>query len=244
MHPILFELGPLTIYSYGLMVALGFITATFLASRLASQFNISQEKITMLSLVILISGILGARIFYVSLNIKDFLLDPIEIFMVNHGGLVFYGGAIFAFAAALAYIKRAKLTILDTADLVSPFIALGHSIGRIGCLLNGCCFGKPTSSPFGIILKDGISRYPTQIYSSLYLLMLYGFLRICLRYRQFKGQVFFSYLVFYSTGRFFIEFLRGDNAPVILNLTFSQVVSLIIFGCGIFGYCIKRDGRR
>lgn len=238
MHPIIAKFGPITIYSYGLLVAAGFIIATLLASRQAVKFGIPQDKIVNLSLAVLISGVIGARIFYVLLNLKDYMLNPLEIIMITHGGLVFYGGAIFAFLAGAIYIKKSGLSILNTGDLIAPYIALGHSIGRIGCLLNGCCFGKPASGPLGVVFQDGIVRIPTQIYSSLYLLALYMFLRACLRYRRFKGQVFFLYLSLYAVGRVFIENLRGDNIPAIFNLTFSQVVSIVIFIVGAVGYFI------
>ena len=256
MHRVLFTIGPFTIYSYGLMIALGFIIATMLAVRTAANVNVSQDKVATLSLVILISGIIGARILYILLNLTDFIASPLEMFMVWHGGLVFYGGALLAFVSGLIYLRIAKMPILDTADLISPYIALGHSIGRIGCFLNGCCFGKTTSNIFGVMFSDGVMRYPTQIYSSFYLLFLYMFLRVRLQFRQFtqpllltqlpfiggagfKGQAFFSYLIFYPAGRFFIEFLRGDNQVVVYNLTFSQLVSLCVFIFGVCGYWLN-----
>jgi len=240
MHPVIVKFGPLTIYSYGLLVASGFIIATFLAAKQAARIGIPEDKITTLSLLILISGITGARVFYILLNIKDYISNPVEIIMLMHGGLVFYGGAIFAFIAAVIYIKRAGLSVLETVDLLAPYIALGHSIGRIGCFLNGCCYGKAASGPFGVVFQDGISRIPTQIYSSLLLLLLFIFLSICFKYRKFRGQVFFSYLIFYSVGRIFIENLRGDNMPVMLNLTFSQLISIFMFIIGAAGYFIVK----
>ncbi|MDD5449589.1 MAG: prolipoprotein diacylglyceryl transferase [Candidatus Omnitrophica bacterium] len=239
MHPIIGRLGPVTIYSYGLLVALGFILGTLLASGRAHKFDIPADKIGNLSLIMLISGIIGARLFYIFLNLKDYILNPAEIFMITHGGLVFYGGAIFAFVAAVIYVKLSRLSVLNTGDLLAPYIALGHSIGRIGCLLNGCCFGRPTSGP-GIIFGDGVIRIPTQIYSSLLLLCLFLILRYLSDSREFKGQVFFLYLILYSAGRVFIETLRGDNSPVILQLTFSQLISMAIFAAGIAGYFICR----
>ncbi len=240
MHPIIAKFGPLTIYSYGLLVAAGFIVGALLAARHAPRMGLSPDKIITLVLVILVSGILGSRIFYVLINIKDYLANPLEIVMLTHGGLVFYGGAISAFCAALIYIKKAGLPLIDTFDLLTPFIALGHAIGRIGCFLNGCCYGKPVSGWFGIAFEDGITRIPTQIYSSLLLLCLFIFLRMRLDKRKFAGQVFYLYLIFYSTGRVLMEFLRGDNPAVFLKLTFSQLVSLAIFIISLAGYMIKR----
>lgn len=230
MHPIIFQIGPLTIYSYGLLVAAGFIIGALLASRHAPRLGISSDKIINLVLIILLSGILGGRLFYILLNIKDYLADPAEIVMLTHGGLVFYGGAISAFCAAFVYIKKAGLPFMDTFDLLVPFIALGHAVGRIGCFLNGCCYGKLVSG----------WRIPTQVLSSLLLLCLFVFLRICLDKRKFTGQVFYLYLIFYSAGRFLMEFLRGDNQAIFLNLTFSQLVSLAMFMISSAGYIIKR----
>jgi len=236
MHPILLKFGPVTIYSYGLMVALGFITATLLAVRTAEKFHIPQDRVTTLALVILISGILGARLLYILLNLKYFASRPLETVMVWHGGLAFYGGVVTAFITSLIYLKIAKQPLLDIADLIVPYICLGHSIGRIGCFLNSCCFGKTTSVFYGIAFADGLVRHPTQLYSSLYLLFLYMFLRVALRYRRFKGQTFFLYLVLYPMGRFFIEFFRADNPQVIFNFTLSQLISIVIFTFGIYGY--------
>ncbi len=236
MHPILFRFGPITLYSYGLMVALGFITATLLAARTAPKFGIAPDRINTLSLIILISGIIGARALYILLNLKDFISDPVEIFMISHGGLVFYGGAVVSFLSGAAYSKISKMPVLDTADLIAPYIALGHSIGRIGCFLNGCCFGKPAAIFLGVAFGDGVIRYPTQIYSSVCLLLLYMFLRVCLEFRQFRGQIFFLYIIFYSAGRFYIEFLRGDSPIVAFNLTVFQLISLALLLFGILGY--------
>lgn len=239
MHPIIFQFGPITLYSYGLLVATGFIIGTLLASREAGALNIPPEKIINLFLAILISGIIGARLLYVILNIKDYASNPVEIIMVTRGGLVFYGGAMSALIISVFYIKRAGLKFFDVADLIAPYIALGHSIGRIGCLLNGCCYGKPAAGAAGVIFRDGIVRTPTQIYSSLYLLFLYIVLRVCFKYRRFQGQVFFFYLILYSIGRVFIEHLRGDNPVFAFGLTFSQILSVAVFGIGFLGYLLS-----
>lgn len=236
MHPILFNLGPLTIYSYGLMVGLGFVIATILAAKQAGRYGISQERITTLSLVILIAGVAGGRVLYVILNRAYFISNPLECFMITRGGLVFYGGAAFAFLASVIYVKRARLAVMGTADVLAPFIPLGHAIGRIGCLLNGCCYGEAASGFFGVVFQDGVVRIPTQIYSSFYLMLLYVLLKSLLKARRFTGEVFFSYLILYSAGRFFIEFLRADSTLVIGSLRFSQVVSIIIFAGGTLGY--------
>jgi phosphatidylglycerol:prolipoprotein diacylglycerol transferase len=178
------------------------------------------------------------------LNLKEYRTNPLEMVMITHGGLVFYGGAIFAFLAALVYMKKAVLPLLDTLDLLVPFVALGHAIGRIGCFLNGCCFGRPACGFFGAVFQDGIPRIPTQLYSSLLLLCLFLYLKARLERRKFRGQVAYSYLMLYPAGRIFMELLRGDNAVAVsvlgMGLSFSQLVSLLLLLIGISGYMAER----
>lgn len=221
MHPIIFQFGPLTIYSYGLLVALGFIIATFLVSRQAIKFDIHPDRIISLSLLILISGIIGARVLYILFNIGYYLSNPLEIIMITHGGLVFYGGAISAFLFGLIYVKKAGLSILNTADLVVPYVALGHSIGRIGCLLNGCCFG----SLFGI---------PIQIYSSLALIFIFVLLRFGQDRPHKAGRILYSYFLLYSVKRFIIEFWRAEHTAIFLGITLFQIISIALFCFSLF----------
>ena len=163
--------------------------------------------------------------------------------MVMHGGLVFYGGVFTSLVFGVLYIRRSRLSIFDVLDVVSPYIALGHSIGRIGCFLNGCCYGNPIYGLSDLAIQDTPIRHPTQIYSSLFLLLLYMILRVIFRFRDFSGQVFFCYLALYTLGRFFIEFLRGDNPCFLYNLTFSQFVSVAIFILSFLLYFVRRRFR-
>lgn len=215
MHPVLFKIGPLNLYSYGVMLAAAFFTAVFLARRAAKEARISPDVITDLGLVLLFSGIAGARLLYVILNIQDYVGNPFEILMLSHGGLAFYGGALAAFIAGIVYAKLKGLSIYKLGDLIAPYAALGQAIGRIGCFLNGCCFGK--------------SEHPAQIYSSLALIFIYGFLRLFARLKVKPGVVLVLYGVLYSVKRFFMEFLRDDNIIILFGLTFSQFISVIVF---------------
>lgn len=243
MHPIIAKIGPVTIYSYGLMVAVGFITAAILAARLAPRFSIPSEKITTLSLIILLSGIAGARALYVLLNIKDFVRDPAEMFRLTHGGLAFHGGVLAAFIFGLMYVKKAKIPLWDTVDVISPYIALGYSIGRIGCFLNGCCYGKPYAGFAAVAFGAPPARYPAQIYASLSLLAVYCLLRVVLERRRFKGQVFFLYLMLYAAARFCLEYIRGDTAFFLYGLTIAQAISIAMFIAGALGYRIRKNAR-
>ncbi|MBM3253970.1 MAG: prolipoprotein diacylglyceryl transferase [Candidatus Omnitrophica bacterium] len=246
MYPVLFKLGPVKIFSYGFMVALGFLLATIFAERDAKRYNISSNLITDLAIIIILSGLLGARIFYAICNIDYFVKNPKEIFMLMHGGLIFYGGAFFSFFASLVFLRIKKISFLKVADFVIPYTTLAYSIGRIGCFLNGCCWGKPTHFFLGVIFPGSAEAlHPTQIYEAISSFFLFIFLILIRKRKKFDGQVFLIWCIFYGIIRFLIEFLRGDNRPVLFGLTFSQIVSVLIFFIGILFYCYPvRESRQ
>ena len=196
--------------------------------------NINPEKLLNLSLGLVISGILGARLFYIGQNIEFYIDYPQQILMLHRGGLSFYGGFLLATIFASIFLKRQRLPALKTLDIVCPYLALAQAIGRIGCFLNGCCYGKPANSGFFVYFPgEKFARYPTQIYNSLSLLLIFIILR-SLQTKQWKksktsGQIFLSYCLLYSILRFFMEYLRGDNLPVLANLTIHQLISIGIF---------------
>ncbi|MCQ9208358.1 MAG: prolipoprotein diacylglyceryl transferase [Omnitrophica bacterium] len=247
MHPILFEFGPLKIYAYGFSLALGFIVGTYLASLEAQRVGLPAKKIIDLSLYLAISGILGARLLYVLQNLAFYISNPGEIFMLHKGGLSFYGGFILATICAIVFLKKEQLSVPKVLDLIAPYLALAQSIGRIGCLLNGCCYGQPTDFGFCIYFPgEGIARHPTQIYSSLSLLVIFFILRNRQTRRgrgpYFSGQIFLWYCLLYSLMRFFMEFLRGDNLRIFANLSLHQLISMVIFVIsGVFLWKKKRD---
>lgn len=211
MHPVLMKIGPLTVYSYGVMVGVGFGLATLLIYRSAARFGLDKEKIIDLTIIVLITGLLGARLLYVILNLPYYLEYPLEIINLSKGGLVWYGGFLAALIAAVSYTGRLKSNFWQVADLFAPYIALAQSFGRIGCYLNGCCYG--------------IDGWPVQIYSSLALLAIFIILRFWQDRRHFVGEIFLGYCMLYSTKRFLMEFLRGDNPKLMHDLTLSQMIS-------------------
>ncbi len=229
MHPIIYKVGPLTIYSYGLMIVLAFIIATFLLSRRAKRQGLDPELIFNLSFLIIISGIIGARTLYVVLNFEYYFNNPVEIIMLTHGGLAWFGGLIFASVSCVVYLRHKRLDVYRIFDLAVPYAALGQAIGRIGCFLNGCCYGKEVSH-FGIYfpVHDAI-LIPTQLYSCLALLTIYLILRVRQNRTHQKGEIFYLYLFLYSIWRFFIEFFRGDNEIFIFGLTIFQIFSIALF---------------
>ncbi|MCX5680566.1 MAG: prolipoprotein diacylglyceryl transferase [Candidatus Omnitrophica bacterium] len=214
MHPILLKLGPLTVYSYGAFVALGLAVAAFLIYLRAVNFGINKDDSLDLVVLMLVAGIAGARLLYVLLNIGYYRANPSELIDLSKGGLVWYGGFFSALGASIVYIKQKKMGFWNTMDLVTPYIALGQAFGRVGCFLNGCCYGF-----------NGI---PVQLYSSFLLVIIFILLRSWQDRRRFKGEIALGYCILYSLKRFGVEFLRGDNPRVFLGLTISQVISLVV----------------
>ena len=194
MHPILFHLGSFPVHSYGVMIALAFLFGLWTATLRARRENISSEKIADVTLWLMVGAILGARIVYVTTYWREEFADQpfSEIFMIQHGGLVYYGGLIGATIAGMIYIHWKKLPLWKTADVIAPSIALGSVFGRTGCLLNGCCYGRPTDLPWGIRFPadhptGGVPVHPTEIYDALLNLVLYFFLA---PYRCFPSLYF------------------------------------------------------
>lgn len=227
MHPILFSLGPLTIYSYGVMLALAFVVGIWFATRQAKKEKVPANTILDLSLIALIAGIIGARILFVLRNLNYYLLQPFEIIMFWQGGLIYSGGLILGTLCAILFLKVRRLNIWKVVDICAPSLAIGQAIGRIGCFLNGCCFGKPVSwgikfppgskasyEQFSQGLIKSVNEYslpvhPTQLYSALSALIIFLILILVRRRKRFNGELFFLYLLLYAITRFGIEFLRG-----------------------------------
>jgi phosphatidylglycerol:prolipoprotein diacylglycerol transferase len=241
VHKIAFEFGALTVTWYGVFLACGFMAGLWTASRRALLQNIDPEAIMDLGPWLLAGAIIGARTLYVVSYWKEsFAGQPLkEIFMVQHGGLVYYGGLIGSSLACILFAGLKKWPLWRLADILAPSIALGYFFGRWGCLMNGCCYGRPTALPWGIQFPPGHETYPnyvhpTQIYDSLLNLGLYGFLAWLFRHKKFDGQVFAVYLICYAVLRSFVEFFRGDYTAVHYwgGLTPAQLVSIGILLAG------------
>lgn len=236
MCRIAFHFGAVTVTWYGIFVSLGFLAGLWTASRRALRYNISPETIIDLGPWLLVGAILGARVMYVTTYWnEEFAGRPFsEVFMVQHGGLVYYGGLIGASLACIIYALWKRLPLWRLADVLAPSIALGYFFGRWGCLMNGCCYGRPTDLPWGIQFpaQAGLPYpgpvHPTQIYDSLLNLALYGFLAWLYRHKKFDGQVFAVYLICYSLTRSFVEQFRGDYTQVhyFAGLTPAQLISI------------------
>ncbi|MFH1397997.1 MAG: prolipoprotein diacylglyceryl transferase [Candidatus Omnitrophota bacterium] len=267
MLRILFRLGPLNIYSYGLMLALAFLSGMYLIEKRARKQGLDKNKILDLVFLILFSGILGARALFVIINWDYYRSDLIGIFKVWEGGLVFYGGLILAFFVSIWFLRKNKISFWKTADILSPALALGEAVGRIGCFLNGCCYGlisekwgvsfpaRDNPPAFAQQVFDGIIALtaksslpviPTQIYSALAGLVIFFILLALEKKKRFNGFIFWVFILLYSLFRFMIEGFRyyENNFFVLNNLTISQIISLVLVVISlIFLFKGKKQGR-
>ncbi|MFA5095722.1 MAG: prolipoprotein diacylglyceryl transferase [Candidatus Omnitrophota bacterium] len=234
MYPEICKLGPFTIYSYGLMLVIAFMAAAFIATREAKRTGVNPDTVFNLCFIVFISGVIGARIFYVLANFPYYLRYPQEMIMLQKGGLAWFGGLILGTLSGLYYLKAKKLGVYRILDLLAPAVVIGQAIGRLGCFLNGCCFGK--ESAYGIFSPaHGAHLIPTQLYSSLFLVIIFIFLRYLQRRPHQEGAIFFTYLFLYSAKRFLIEFWRGDSPILAWGLTLFQFISIAIFLIALTG---------
>lgn len=256
MHRILFTIFSFTIYSYGVMLALAFIVGIFLAMQEAKKEGEDPGRILDLSLYVILGAIIGGRLGYILLYLDYYLKNPLKILYFRQGGLSFFGGFLIAYILCWWYVKISKISFWKYADIVTPSIAIGLVIGRIGCFLNGCCYGL-ISEKYGLKfpalnmppvylqqLKDGLIAsgsfstlpvIPTQLYSSLYNLLIFFILLWIRRHKKYDGYVFLSFLILYSISRFTIEFFRFyENSNKILNyLNITQIICLGIIFCSL-----------
>ena len=251
MHRIIFHFGFFTVYSYGVMLALAFIAGTLLAERRARKQGFPKDTIVDLSLWMLISAIAGARLLFVIINWEYYRHNMGDIFKIWEGGLVYYGGLVLGFWVTVYYVKKNKLSLWKIADILAPSLALAESIGRIGCFLNGCCYGKiaeqggvcfpAVGEPpvFTQQLRDGLLSsgalhslpvIPTQLYSAGASLVIFFILLKAGRRKIFDGFLFWLFILLYSFARFIIEGFRYYESEFLLfgGITVSQGISVLL----------------
>jgi len=239
------EIGPFTVYTYGLMMSLGFILILLGARKMAPSIGISSDKAMDLALFAILGGLIGSYINYViSYDWARVAADPIRIFFFWEGGLVFLGGLLGGIAFALLYIWWQKMPLWEIADLAAVFVPLGYAIGRIGCFMAGCCHGISTSLPWGCEFPGTVGPvHPTQLYSSLLGFSLVAFALLFRKHRSFAGQSFLLYVFIYGIGRSLIELLRM-NPTVIGGLTVAQVTGLVMTAVAAGLYPVLRRYNR
>jgi len=236
----LLELGPLTVYTYGLLLAAAYLFGLKLALTRAAARGLDAAKVLDLGIYIIISALVGAKLLLLITDYRTFSANPAELLTLVRSGGVFYGGLILAVSVALWYIRRAGLPLWTTCDVFAPGIALGHVIGRFGCLFAGCCYGKPTSMPWGITFTDpfaaanvgtplGVPLHPTQLYEAgAEFIILMVLLATERRGRPFPGRTFWLYMLLYAASRFAIEFYRGDPRGSVGIFSTSQFISVVL----------------
>lgn len=252
MHPTLINIGPLPIHSYGLMLALSFIAAIFISSRRAEKAGISKNAIMDLAFWIIISAILGARLYYVILHPEEFKghwLNTVNPFMngqVGIGGLVMYGGVFGALLAGILYLRYRRLPVFKVADVLAPTVGFGIFLTRIGCFLNGCCYGKCTTHPFGVSFPASSpaghfqhvmhcdALHPAQLYLSLGGLIIFLLIISLERFKYFHGFSLLLLAILYSIHRFIGDnFRHYTNDEMILGLTHNQFFCVVIIAISI-----------
>ena len=250
MHPVLFKIGPLTLHTYGVFVALGFIVGIALAIHLGKKQGIAKEKILDIGFYALIAAIVGSRLLFVLVEYKYFIEHPLDIFKLWEGGLVFFGGLLLAVLVILIYLKKNALPLWKTLDLFAPSLAIGHAIGRLGCFSAGCCYGKPTDLPWGVTFTDpnslaiiGVPIHPTQLYESAAEIAIFIFLMLSRKHKRSDGQILWTYILLYSFARFIIEFFRGGKARGFIYNDFSiaQGISAALFIAAIIWFFRKKN---
>ncbi|OGW13297.1 MAG: prolipoprotein diacylglyceryl transferase [Nitrospinae bacterium RIFCSPLOWO2_12_39_16] len=241
MHPILFKIGPITIYTYGVLIATAFFLGLALAVRQARMEGEDLQKIMDLGFYILLSAVVGSRLLYIAVEFREYLSNPLRIFKVWEGGLVFYGGFIMAMAVVIIYVKKNEMSLWKVGDILAPSVAIGQGVGRLGCFFAGCCYGRETDVPWAVIFKNpntlapmDVHLHPTQLYDSANGFIIFAALLILRKFKKFDGQLFWTYTLLYAVGRFIVEIFRGDERGfVTASLSTSQFIAIPLFAVSI-----------
>ncbi len=256
MYPEVFHIGPLPVRSYGLMLAVSFFLGVLYINFMARKYKRPFEPLLTIAYIMIIGGVVGARVFYVLTHLNDFSgkwlssFNPIGGDQFGIAGLNLYGGVIVAILGTVAYCRMKKMSVLDVFDFFSPTLGLGLAFTRIGCFLNGCCFGTPTDLPWGVSFPVGSIPYyifgnahlhPSQLYSSLYGLLLFLLLHTMMKHRKFIGQLVAVMFMVEAAFRYAIEYVRYYESEMHLSLfgmspTYNHLISIGLFllGAGIY----------
>lgn len=254
MHPVLFEIFGITIYSYGAMIFIAFLVSLFFAKKLAKIEGISTKLYEDIAIMGLIVGLLGAKLLYFFVNLNTIFSPNVSFIEHLRSGFVFYGAPIAVVIYLYYAQKKFKFSCIDFLDITMAVIPIGHAIGRIGCLLAGCCYGRPTNLPWGVKLNSdvvpenliGVTLHPVQIYESILLVFLFIFLYKKFKNKSFKGQIFSLYCILYAPIRFFCEFFRGDDVRgyvPFIHLSTSQFISVLFLVVGLLSYNIFKKNK-
>jgi phosphatidylglycerol---prolipoprotein diacylglyceryl transferase len=240
VYPELFSIGPVTAYSYGVLLAVSYLLGLWLAIRRAKVWGLDRARVLDLGIYIIIAALLGAKLLLLVVDFDQFRQAPQELWSLARSGGVFYGGLILAILVAFWYIAKHRMPFWTTCDVFAPGIALGHVTGRLGCLAAGCCYGRPTTVPWAITFTNplaanigtplNIPLHPTQLYEAgAELLILIVLLATEKKGRPFAGRTFWAYMFLYAVSRYIIEIYRGDPRGMVFDaFSTSQFISLIL----------------
>src|SRR4051794_12625669 len=254
MHPILLDLGPATIYTYGVLLAAAYLLGLKLAMVRAARRGLDQARVLDLGIYIIISALIGAKLLLVITDFRTFVSDPSELITLARSGGVFYGGLILAVSVALWYIRKIGLPLWTTCDVFAPGIALGHVVGRFGCFFAGCCWGKPTDVPWAITFTNpyaaanvgtplNVPLHPTQLYEAgAEALILVLLLATESRGKRYPGRTFWLYMLLYAISRYVIEMFRDDPRGTVGVFSTSQFISIVLAPLAVIMLVYLRRG--
>jgi len=232
VYPVLFKIGPITLYTYGLMLGLGFAAGVWVSSKRAEKRGMNPDSLFWMFILLLVGGVVGGRLFHILLN-TWYYRDLVSILDTREGGLSIHGVLIGGALTAYLYARSRKIPFGILTDVVAPGVALGQSIGRIGCLFSGCCYGIKTSGTWGVLTRFAPGhRHPYQLYESAADLALFVALMWLSSRIDFDGGLFAIYVTAYSSSRFVLEFLR-DNEGYFAGLSYGQWASLAGVAVGV-----------
>jgi phosphatidylglycerol:prolipoprotein diacylglycerol transferase len=241
MKPVLLEFGTIVIPSYYTFISLGMLLGIYVFYNYTKKANVLPVYAIDISLIVIISSYIGARLFHILFEMPSYYLNnPLEVFAFWKGGFVIYGGILSPILFVYLYCRKKKIDFLLVTDLLAPSVAIGTALGRVACFMQGCCFGLPTSMPWGVVFPEGtnggltpsgISLHPTQIYMVLMNLVIFLVLYFRLKHKRFNGEITYWYFILYPVGRSIVEFFRNDYRGDLFDpyLSTSQFISLLIF---------------
>jgi phosphatidylglycerol:prolipoprotein diacylglycerol transferase len=255
MYPNLFKVGFFTVHSYGLLLALAFLFGLRVSLHYGRRERIESSLILDLVFYIFVAAIIGAKLLEVIVDFRYYQQDWRRLLDIYQFGGVYYGGFLLAVLVSVWFIRKHRMNTWRTIDALSIGLAGGQILGRLGCFLAGCCWGKPASAgfPLAVTFRNaaaaqqvgtplGIPLHPAQLYEASFLLLLFLFLIYLFGRRKFDGQIFLTYLLCYSLLRFFVEFFRGDPRGSVFGglLSTSQFISLLVFASAAILYLPRR----
>jgi len=243
MYPVCFRLGSFVIYWYGILVAAGVFAGGLMLQKNASRRGYSPELISKLVFWVILWGIIGGRFLHVIVQMPYYYRRPFEILSIRNGGLAVEGAVVAGLIFLAIYSKIRKFNMLEILDIVAMPMSLGQAIGRIGCFLNGCCYGKPTDTFPGVLFPHLTEKvHPTQLYYSVTYIILFFVLRTIYKKGLKPGMVFATYILGFASIRYIVDMLRGDLFLTSLGLYPTQIISIALFLTGgIWFFSILRE---